>query len=323
MKKFLEDLEAELKNNHLKESEIEEILQDHEEMIKEALNEGLSEDQIKEKFGNPEQLAKELSELSTQFVEPSTPADEEGYYVYKELSFEETSLDVFISLVSEDTKVHFHEGNQIRVLTNKSKLDTKYQADIAEGKFVFQVPKMFGINMFYKKDDSVKFLILLPKKLEVKNFTLIGVSLDVEVERLHASKIVLKTTSGDMKLNHLLAEELNLDTVSGDTSIKNSIVDKVKLSQVSGDLSFTKSVIKTDFFSNSVSGDILFEEVECKEGTFRTVNGDITGKEAYFEEVSVTSVNGDVVFVNRDGSRNPHIKKKTTVSGKVSFSTKE
>jgi len=64
MKKFLENLRTELKKKHINEGEIEEILRDHEEMIDEALAEGLSEEDITKKFGNPEQVAADISAMN-------------------------------------------------------------------------------------------------------------------------------------------------------------------------------------------------------------------------------------------------------------------
>ena len=48
MKKYLEDLKQELLKKKLTNKEIEEILTDHEEMIQNAMDEGLSEDEINE-----------------------------------------------------------------------------------------------------------------------------------------------------------------------------------------------------------------------------------------------------------------------------------
>ena len=62
MKTFLENLTKELKKNQVNENDIKEIIQDHEEMIKEAIDDGLNEADIEEKFGNPEDLAKDLAE---------------------------------------------------------------------------------------------------------------------------------------------------------------------------------------------------------------------------------------------------------------------
>jgi len=57
MKKYLEDLRQELVKQKLTNKEIEEIMADHEEMIRTAMEEGLSEEEIKAKFGQPKQVA--------------------------------------------------------------------------------------------------------------------------------------------------------------------------------------------------------------------------------------------------------------------------
>src|SRR6056297_1542212 len=62
MKTFLEDLRKELKKQNLNDIEIADIINDHEEMISQAMEEGLTEDQIIEKFGDPKKLAEELGQ---------------------------------------------------------------------------------------------------------------------------------------------------------------------------------------------------------------------------------------------------------------------
>ena len=61
MKKFLKELEMELKMLKMNNKDIDEILEDHKEMIDAAIDEGLNETEIEEKFGNPKNVAKELS----------------------------------------------------------------------------------------------------------------------------------------------------------------------------------------------------------------------------------------------------------------------
>ena len=64
MKKFLKDLETELRKNKLSGAEIKEILADHEEMIQSAKNEGLTDEELEAKFGNPKKVAEELSQFT-------------------------------------------------------------------------------------------------------------------------------------------------------------------------------------------------------------------------------------------------------------------
>ena len=57
MKIFLQNLEDELKKNNLNEEEINDIIADHSEMIESAISEGLSDEDLEQKFGNPKDLA--------------------------------------------------------------------------------------------------------------------------------------------------------------------------------------------------------------------------------------------------------------------------
>jgi uncharacterized membrane protein len=64
MKKFLKDLETELRKNNLSENEIKEIMADHEEMIQSAKSEGLTDEELEAKFGSPKNVAEELSQFT-------------------------------------------------------------------------------------------------------------------------------------------------------------------------------------------------------------------------------------------------------------------
>ena len=59
------------------EKEIEEIIADHKEMISNAIDEGLSEEEIKAKFGKPSQVAEELADSDDQ--EPAEQEETKGF----------------------------------------------------------------------------------------------------------------------------------------------------------------------------------------------------------------------------------------------------
>ena len=95
MKKFLKDLENELKKMKINSNEIKEILADHEEMMNEALKEGLSEEELATKFGNPAKLAQDLFEdlekVSTnlnEYVEKGEFSAMKDYDLYKSFPIE-------------------------------------------------------------------------------------------------------------------------------------------------------------------------------------------------------------------------------------------
>ena len=60
MKKFLKDLEKELRKIGVNEEEITEILADHVEMIEAGKSEGLNEENMNSKFGDPKNIAEEI-----------------------------------------------------------------------------------------------------------------------------------------------------------------------------------------------------------------------------------------------------------------------
>ena len=64
--KYIEDLKIELSKTDLTDYEINEIIEDFQEMINEALEQGVEEKDFEAKFGSPKQLA---SELGTEYNE--------------------------------------------------------------------------------------------------------------------------------------------------------------------------------------------------------------------------------------------------------------
>jgi len=108
MKKFLKNLEEELKKKNINDEEIEEILADHQEMIESAINEGLTDEELEAKFGNPEQVAEELSQFT----------DKEGEKVEKEndnkiFNGVSDNYEIEIGLLSEDIDIKIHDKEEI------------------------------------------------------------------------------------------------------------------------------------------------------------------------------------------------------------------
>ncbi len=80
MKKFLKDLEKELKKLHMNNKDIAEIMADHKEMLEQALYDGLTDEEIEIKFGDPEKLAKELNGDSEYEQEIEIRTDEDKLF---------------------------------------------------------------------------------------------------------------------------------------------------------------------------------------------------------------------------------------------------
>ena len=105
MKKYLENLEKELKKLKINNQEIAEILADHKEMIEAAKSDGVSDEELVEKFGNPNKVAKELSEDNINNSKNRTEFSEialKGYKLLKSFPAANGLKTVTIELLSED-----------------------------------------------------------------------------------------------------------------------------------------------------------------------------------------------------------------------------
>jgi len=318
MKKYLEDLRQELVKRRLTNEEIEEIIADHEEMIRTAIEEGLSEDELKQKFGQPQQVAEELAG-DEDTVEPINQQDTDQLQLWKTYSVEKENIKVNVSLVSEDITYQLSDGQDIKVYyQGKGKVE-KYEISYEKNEFRFSAPKRVGFHFSFNQTNDLRFLVELPKRALIDEFKHVTVSSDTEIKNLTINQLVVNTTSGDLKVTNNQIKYIKLNSVSGDCSFSNSKIDEINLSQVSGDSELKDVTMSGDFKVNTVSGDIDLLNVTCNHFEVRSVSGDMDGKEFYPQKVTLKSVSGDIDIKNKE-SRFIEIVKKSTVSGDINIS---
>ena len=124
MKKYLENLEKELKKLKINDQEIAEILADHKEMIEAAKDDGVSDDELFEKFGSPDKVAKELSEDVPQKVNVEVKVGEdelEGFKLFKSFYALNDIKSVSIELVNENVLYFPYDGDQIEIYEKNMK----------------------------------------------------------------------------------------------------------------------------------------------------------------------------------------------------------
>lgn len=312
MKKFLEDLKKELNNYSIIEEEVQDILSDHENMIREAMVDGLKEEDIPTKFGDPKELAKELASSSTK-IENKTNID--AYNLIK--SFEDVELEkALLRTVSDDLTVETHDKNNIEVFMKGIKDSTDY--DITYKDSVLKLAytkKRLGFFMSSNKNGTV--LVKVPKKLILEEADLSVVSGDCIVSNLNSKLFTISSTSGDAKMNTIRCSKLKAKTVSGDIGIKDLNTGKAQLTTVSGDYKLTNSTIETDLDMNTVSGDYGITDVECEKLFFSSVSGGIKAKDFYPNNISFKSVSGDLEINNSDKDRKINIAQNKSLSGEI------
>lgn len=324
MKKYLKDLEAELNKLNISAEEIAEILQDHKEMLEEAVAEGLSDDEIALKFGDPEKLAKDLHEdvfeekLNKKHESVFGTEKLQGYELVNSFQTLGDLNSVKISLISEDVVYFPYDGEEIEVYVRGKFREEDYSMNFKDGEFYFKRSRnKNGLNIFGKK--SPDFGIRVPRK-ELELFNVSLVSGNGEAEDIHAEKVNLKTVSGDLKIISLTTSDtLSVSVVSGDVKLEKVIAKGFEISMVSGDLKLNQAKFDEAIHIGTVSGDANVKDMKCPGLSINTVSGDFNGKEVYCESVSLKSISGDVNIKNSNTDIEIQIKDKKSLSGKVTI----
>ncbi|MBU1144033.1 MAG: DUF4097 family beta strand repeat protein [Firmicutes bacterium] len=314
MKKFLEDLKKELQKRNLNSKDIDEILADHEEMIQSALAQGLSEEELNSRFGDPKALADELSDSGERTEAEQTKFDD--YKLYKTYLVETEELNIESSLVSENIIYQVSDDDSIKVYyKGKSKIedyDISYHGNV----FRIAAPKKIGFLFMRNVSDDMNLIIEVPKNVEINEFSLKGVSSDAKVLNLDAKKLTVSTTSGDVILENVKLGTTKWNTVSGDIHVNSSQIESLTSSQVSGDLFMKQVEISGNIKLSTVSGDVKVENSSCEVCEVSSVSGDLKGTEFYPEKLSMKSVSGDIVIHNQ-ADKKVDIIKSSSISGKV------
>ena len=326
MNKFLKDLEKELQKLNVNPKEIKEILADHKEMIEAAKQEGLNEDEISLKFGNPSKVASEIhedterTEINFDDIEDFASYKLEDYTFVKAFNDFPKDVNLSIGLVSDDFILCEYTGDSIQVLQNKVEKIEDYTIELEDKEFTLKKKtskKLFGSITFTKQ--SGEFLVLLPKGLETASFNYKGVSGDISINKLSVSKFNIKSTNGDIELSNIVFGEANFSLVNGDVEMQGVKGKSLDISLINGDVEMRKGSIEGNVQFNSVSGDVELSEVECNTASFKTVSGDVEGRNFYTNELSLRSVSGDVEIDNDDKSREIRVVSKKTLSGDISI----
>ena len=315
MKKFLEDLKKELNNRHLQEQDINEILQDHEEMYQNAMLEGLSEEEILKRFGNPKDLAEQLASFSSKESEPYTLPN--GYKLWNSYSSFDKNMSFKVSLVDEDLKIVANDSDELKIYYQGNEDISKYSLNCDNHSFSLEAPKKHGFLFTKSHLEDMSFIIELPRTLLMKSINLTVVSSDIEIQGIKTMTSFITTTSGDVAINNCNLGDSKWNTVSGDIAITDIRAEQINSSQVSGDLSIKNSFVSKYLKMNTVSGDIELNDVVCQECSFQTVNGDLNATEFYPEKISYKSVSGDMNIHNKN--KNPILITKNSLSGDINI----
>jgi hypothetical protein len=314
VKTYLDALRRELERRHLKQNDIEEILADHAEMIQTAISEGLTEDQIKAKFGDPARVADDLSDFSEH--QDATQASTTGSFVWKSFTILESEIAILVNLVSEDVVYQITEESELKIMaTEKAKLDD-YVAEYAHGQLTIKAPKERGFVFLRRDRIEPSFIISLPKQLAIAKIHHTSVNSDIHFINVRADYVELHTTNGDVDIDSSAFQKTKWHTVNGDIFVHHATLNSLHSVSVSGDVRFTDVRIATDLRFDTVSGDIELIKTECIDAELSSVSGDLSGKDFYPKRVSLKSVSGDIVIKNSKQT-DIEVVRRSSVSGNI------
>ncbi len=311
MKKFLNDLREELKKQNLTDLEIEDILSDHEEMIQTAIDEGLSEEELAKKFGDPKKIAEDLADLGAKKESPGSGA----YESWKSFDPEDT-LDVRTEMVDEDIRYRPSDNGKINVLYSGKGTIGQYELTYENKQLFLKAPKRSGIFSFLSRSKALDFIIEVPKDVRITSVFQKSVNGDVKVEDMKTASFELSTVNGDALINKSELGHAKMNGVNGDLHVTDTSMKSLKFSLVNGDLSMSGCDVKEALNVQTVSGDASIKDSTCAECGFHSVSGDIKGEEFYPKKVSLKSVSGDIIIKNKE-DRGIEIVRKKSVSGTV------
>ncbi len=313
MKTFLDDLRSALKAKKINPIEIEDIVTDHRDMIESAMAEGLSEEDIIAKFGDPKRIAEALADDENG---ESSTKNEQTNAPIKEFLLDEAALSIETDLANETMSYRRVEGEKIRVLSVGDKDVSQYDIQMKHQKLTIKAPKLKQMLSFIQKHQKIEFIVEIPKEMKISTLKHSTLSGHTHFRDLSGSQVELSTVSGDVTMKNLEFETLRWYTVSGDIDGLALICDTVKSSQVSGDVRIENARIDKTIDFDTVSGDIEINDATADMCKLNSVSGDLIGKEFYPNKIALSSVSGDVKLYHKE-KRHVEIVSKSSLSGKI------
>ena len=306
MTNYIESLKKELSKRHFSEAEKEDIINDHEEMIKEAIADGLDENDLEERFGSPEQVARDLEQEAEK---------DDTEEVTDDFTVQEKDFKVTIGLVNEDFELKVSDDEQAHLMFSKPKTRDRYEVSFQHNHLVVKRKKSFQ-NTFFSKRENQKISLAVPRKIEINQLKYDGVNGDALFKDISMKDANLNLVNGDLSINHLAIDQLRIHAVGSDIDLNQLSLTDCHISLVSGDLDANACDVAHDLIISTVSGDLNFTQVFCDLFSINTVSGDVNGKEFYPKSIKFESISGDISIKNKEKS-DIKIVKSSSLSGDI------
>ena len=316
MKTFLEDLKNELVKMQVSEDKIKEIISDMEEMITSAKEEGISDEELKAKLGNPQKLALDLAEIEPKEEKPYDETEKDTVYAFDPIG---DHVSILTKLLNDDITYTSVDSTLIRVIIKNRKHDQKfnisYENQLLKIDTGMRKTMFFGFSFGH---DASSVFIEIPKTLnihEIKNSVVNG---DVLVQSLVCLSLNFNATEGDLEIRDVHFQDGHIHTVNGDVEMTKTKAKMLHVNTVSGDVKLEHTQIEQDLTISTVSGDFEAKESQTDNLYFHTISGDGDGKEFYIKKLSFDSISGD--FTLHNSRKEPiEILRKKSLSGDINI----
>lgn len=308
MKTFLNALKNELLLSGFSSREVEDILKDYEEMISQAIRQGLSEQSIEDTFGTAKQIVLEIkSDHQPKHVE-DIGAEVQTF------NFDEIK-DIDIDLVNEDIKVSTHQESYFK-LTYDGILDkNQILIDVVNQTLIIKNKKKYhGLK---KERNKLSFYIYVPKQVRLNQVAVGSINGEIAVLNITGNQLKAYSVNGLTKLAENEFLEMKFDGVNAKTWIQKNFSDHLNAKTVSGKLIIQANDINEALNISTVSAQVEVNETMPQQLKVNTVSGHITCLEVYPDHISLNTVSGNITFENKDKTKTIQIDHKRSISGKV------
>jgi len=296
------------------EADIDEILADHEEMIREALASGLAENDITNKFGDAAKVAADLAAdaCGRKRTEERGNRTESQAFAGVPPS---GALTLTFKLASEDLSVVAEDRSDLVVTCKGNAPLSRYE--IGFDGHEFRIKRIERDASGWFRRGSMSFDVRVPASTVLEDVVLQAASGDYVFTSLRAKSLKVNTASGDGCVDDGSFDSMKIASVNGDLRLDKLIAGDIAVVQVSGDLSVSHLVGEGTIQIVSTSGDVQITDSTCVDAVFHTVSGDLEGKEFYPETIEIRGISGDVDIDNADKTRPIRVKSTKSISGTI------
>ena len=308
MQTFLNALKNKLLLSGFTQNEVDAIVVDYQEMIDQAIKQGLKEEAIEDTFGSVEQIVIEIKQNSTKKA-----VEDIGQLISRYDKKLIQNIDV--DLVNEDVKVMTHEEAYFK-LTYDGILDHNFvSVNVFNETLVIKNNKKYqGLK---KERHKLSFYLYIPKDVRLNQVAVGSINGELNLQQITGNQLKVYNVNGLSKLSHNEFLDIKFDGVNAKCFIVNNFSDALNAKTVSGNLEINENDTTETLSVTTVSAKIDIQHTMIQHLKVNTVSGHIHCKEVYPEKLNFNTISGNIIFDNNDKTKELIIDNKRSISGKV------